>query len=258
MRLAGAVLLALLPTAALADTIDHVETRADAPDGWDHDRPAWPVWAQLSHPTDRYDHDVLGGLPPWEVLEVGAVSCGACRHGSENTWVRLPKELVFEDVAPRLWDVTGDGRPEIVVVESHIAKGARLAVWSYADIGGDLTRLATTPFIGQPHRWLAPAGIADFDGDGRVEVAYVDRPHLQAELVFVRLEGDRLVETLRLPGLTNHRIGEMTISGGQRDCGAGPELVLASKDWTRVMRVRGGQVAELGPMPPDGLRVPPC
>ena len=50
----------------------------------------------------------------------------------------------------------------------------------------------------------------------------------------------------------------MTISGGQRDCGAGPELVLASKDWTRVMRVRGGQVAELGPMPPDGLRVPPC
>ena len=48
MRLAGAVLLALLPTAALADTIDHVETRADAPDGWDRGRSA--RWKRSSYP----------------------------------------------------------------------------------------------------------------------------------------------------------------------------------------------------------------
>jgi hypothetical protein len=66
------------------------------------------------------------------------------------------------------------------------------------------------------------------------------------------------VETLRLPGLTNHRIGEAVISGGVRDCGQGPELILASKDWTRLMQVRGGQVTDLGPMPPGGLSVPPC
>jgi hypothetical protein len=259
MRRGLAGLLLALPAAAVwAEPPAFVETRVAAPDGWEHDRPAWPVRARLSEPTDRYDHDVLGGLPPWTELEVGAISCGACRHGSESMWAGLPEDLVFEDVAPRLWDVTGDGRPEIVVVESHVDKGARLAVWTYSDIGAELTRLATTNFIGQSHRWLAPAGVADFDGDGALEIAYVDRPHLLGDLVFVRVEGDRLRETLRLPGLTNHRIGDAFISGGLRDCGAGPELFLASKDWTRVMRVSGGTARDVGPMPAGGLTVPPC
>jgi len=254
-----AVLLAMAMTVPVhADPPAFVETTLPAPEGWDHSRPAWPVRARLATPTDRYDHDVLGGLPPWTVLEVGAIACGACRHGSETTWVRLPDDLVFEDVAPRLWDVTGDGRPEIVVVESHVDKGARLAVWTYSDLGADLTRLATTDFIGTRHRWLAPAGVADFDGDGRIEIAYVDRPHILGDLVFVQLDGDRLVESTRLPGLTNHRIGDAFISGGLRDCGQGPELVLASLDWTRMLRVRGGVVGDLGPMPATGLTVPPC
>jgi len=253
-----AVLLALLASPLAAETVDHVETTLPGPEGWDHDRPAWPIWARLSTPTDRYDHDVLGDLPPWSVLEVGAEACGACRHASESTWARLPEDLVFEDVTPRLWDVTGDGRPEIVVVESHVDKGARLAVWSFSDIGADLTRLATTDFIGQANRWLAPAGIADFDGDGRVEIAYIDRPHLLGDLVFVRLEGDRLVETSRLPGLTNHRIGDDFIFGGLRDCGLGPELVLASQDWTRLIRVRDGLIEDVGPIPDDLRTLPPC
>lgn len=258
MRHGLAVLLASLAAPLAAESPAYVETTLAAPEGWDHARPAWPVWARLSTPTDRYDHDVLGGLPPWSVLEVGAVSCGACRHGSESAWVRLPEDLVFEDVAPRLWDVTGDGRPEIVVVESHVDKGARLAVWSFSDIGADLTRLATTDFIGQRHRWLAPAGAADFDGDGVLEIAYVDRPHILGDLVFVQIEGDRLVEVAVMAGLTNHQIGDDQISGGLRDCGQGPELVLASLDWARVLRVRGREVADLGPMPAAGLQMPPC
>lgn len=269
-----AVLLAWLAVPLAAETVDHVETELTAPESRDHSRPAWPIRARLSTPTDRYDHDVLGGLPPWTVLEVGAVACGACRHGSETVQILLPDELVFEDVAPRLWDVTGDGRPEIVVVESHVQKGARLAVWTYSDIGADLTRLATTDFIGTRHRWLAPAGAADFDGDGRILIAYVDRPHILGDLVFVQLDGDRLVETARLPGLTNHRIGDDVISGGLRDCGQGPELgpelepelgpelgpelVLASLDWTRMLRVKGGVVEDIGPIPPKGLTIPPC
>lgn len=258
MRCGPTVLLALLAAPLAAETVDHVETTLPGPEGWDHDRPAWPVSARLYEPTDRYDHDVLGGLPPWTVLEVGAVACGACRHGSETTWVRLPEDLVFEDVAPRLWDVTGDGRPEIVVVESHADKGARLAVWSYSDLGGTLTRLATTDFIGQPHSWLAPAGVGDFDGDGAVEIAYVDRPHILGDLVFVRLSGDGLVETSRLHGLTNHRIGDDFISGGMRACEGGLDLILASLDWTHVLQVRDGKVEDIGAMPPAGLSIPPC
>ncbi|HSF64157.1 MAG TPA: FG-GAP-like repeat-containing protein [Paracoccaceae bacterium] len=204
--------------------------------------------ARLVAPTDRYGHDVLGGIPRWSALELGDLRAD------------LPETLVFEDVAPRLWDVDGDGRPEVVVVEAHVARGARLAVWDVA--GGRLRRVAATPFIGQANRWLAPSGIADFDGDGRIEIAYVDRPHLARELVFVRLAGDRLEEVARAPGLTNHRIGDTFIAGGLRDCGAGPEVVLATPDWTRARIVRlgpggitpgdGGAVA--GPAGLDALR----
>ncbi len=80
-----------------------------------------------------------------------------------------------------------------------------------------------------------PPRAADFDGDGRIEIAYVDRPHLLADLVFVRIEGAALVERARLPGVTNHRIGEDSLSGGLRDCGQGPELVAASADWSRLL-----------------------
>ena len=138
--------------------------------------------------------------------------------------------------------------------ETDLALGASLAVY-----GPSRQARTPTPFIGQPNRWLAPAGIADFDGDGRVEIAYVDRPHLLGELVFVRLEGDRLVETARLPGLTNHRIGDDFISGGVRDCGQGPELILAIEglDPDRC-GVRDGQAIDLGPLPAEGLTIPPC
>jgi FG-GAP-like repeat len=211
------------------------------------------AWATLAQPTDRYDHAVLGDALEWGGLVLSVNTCIGCAGlHLTDVEITLPPQRVFEDVEARTADLDGDGRDEVVVVESDLSLGASLAVY------GPKGKIAATDFIGEPHRWLAPAGIADFDGDGRVEIAYVDRPHLLAELVFVRLQGDRLVETLRLPGLTNHRIGDAVISGGVRDCGSGPDLILASKDWTRVMRVRGGKVADLGPLPPEGLTIPPC
>ena len=208
--------------------------------------------AWFDGPSTIYDHFVLGReTEPTELhiqLTPGGTLCG--------TIISAGSDHVFEDMAPRLADVDGDGTNEVIVVRSNLREGAQLAVYGVRGKGFDL--IAATPFIGQPNRWLAPAGIADFDGDGRVEIAYVDRPHLLGDLVFVRLEEDRLVETLRLPGLTNHRIGEDFISGGVRDCGAGAELVLASRDWTHVMQVRGGVVTALGPMPGSGLTIPTC
>lgn len=200
--------------------------------------------ADLVDPTGRYDHAVLGDALEWGGLRLVV--------GDQTVTMTLPENRVFEDVEARLADVTGDGAPEVILVETDLAQGASLALY------GPQGKIAATPFIGQRHRWLAPAGVADFDGDGRIEIAYVDRPHLRKELVFVRLDGDRLVETLRLPGLTNHRIGDEVISGGLRDCGQGPELVLASADWTRLMLVRAGVVQDLGPLPLTGLTIPPC
>ena len=175
-------------------------------------------------PTDRYDHAVLGDALEWGGLDLTTASGQVLR-------VTLPESRVFEDVTTRLADLDGDGDREVVVVETDIARGAMLAVY---DASG---RVAATAPFGETHRWLAPAGIADLDGDGRIEIAYVDRPHLARELVVVRLEGAELVELARLAGLTNHRIGDRVIRGGVRDCGAGPDLRLAELTWTRVMRV---------------------
>ncbi len=211
------------------------------------------VAAELILPTDRYAHAVLGDALEWGGLRLTVDTCPPCadRRLTELT-IALPPSRVFEDVTTRVADVTGDGLAEVVVVETDLQRGAALAVY---DAYG---RRIATPYIGQANRWLAPAGIADFDGDGTVEIAYVDRPHLLADLVFVQVKGDRLVETLRLPRLTNHRVGQDTIFGGVRECGQGPELVLASMDWTRLMRVRAGVVTDAGPMPADGQPFPSC
>lgn len=186
--------------------------------------------AEYDAPTDRYDHGILGDAIEWGALQI-----------TTDTGVRrfvLSQERVFEDVAPRLADVDGDGVPEVVVVETLASEGAQLAI--YDETG----KIAATPHIGRTNRWLAPVGVADLDGDGLIEVAFVDRPHLAKTLRVWRFIDGALLPITDLPGLTNHRIGESDIGGGIRDCGQGPEMITASADWTRVMAttLSGGQL----------------
>lgn len=212
-----------------------IETKGASPVPAAGYRLPWPQSARLSGPTDRYSHDVLGGIPRWTDLGLRAQPCATCDQAATGQTIRLPETLVFEDTGPRLWDVTGDATPEIVVVESDLRKGARLTVWSYDT---NLTRIAVTPHIGRANRWLAPLGVGDFNADGQPDIAYVDRPHLARELVIVTVKGKRLVELARMGGVTNHRIGESVISGGVRNCGQGAEAILANADWSEVMAVR--------------------
>lgn len=182
--------------------------------------------ARFAGPTTRYPHGALGDPVEHETLVLDFAA--TTRH------LTLDPVLVFEDEAPRLADLDGDGAPEVIVVESHRDLGARLAIW------GPSGRLAATPFIGQRFRWLAPLGAADLDGDGRVELAWVDRPHLAHLLRIWRYDpaGPSLSEVATAPGVTNHRIGWEHIPGGLRDCGAGPEMILADADWRQVLALR--------------------
>ncbi len=186
--------------------------------------------AWFDGPAEIYDHFVLGRDHEPTVLYLQFVPVGL--SSDCGSAISAGQDHVFEDIAPRLADLTGDALNEVIVVRSGGGLGAQLAVYG---VQGDSFGLiaATAPL--PHHRWLAPAGIADFDGDGRIEIAYVDRPHLRRELVFVRLERGRLVEIARLPGVTNHRIGDDFISGGLRNCGQGPELVAANADWSRLL-----------------------
>ncbi|WP_311136169.1 MULTISPECIES: FG-GAP repeat domain-containing protein [Pseudooceanicola] len=182
--------------------------------------------ARLILPTGRYPHGVLG-----DRIEHG----GMALQLSDGRQLRmiLPESLVFEDTAPRLADLDGDGAPEVLVVESSLSRGARLAVW---DAQG---RRSATAFIGQPWRWLAPLGAADLDGDGRIEIAYVDRPHLVKTLRLLRYEDGALTPLASAPDVSNHRIGWTEIAGGLRLCpGTPPEMILADGDWHQVLALR--------------------
>ncbi|MDR7124823.1 VCBS repeat-containing protein [Pseudotabrizicola sp. 4114] len=207
------------------------------------------VAAELVAPTGRYAHAVLGDALEWGGLEL-TLSDG------QRLRFTLPDSHVFEDITARLGDFDGDGLPEVMVVETSVTQGAALAIY---DAGG---RRAATPYIGQPNRWLAPSGWGDFDGDGRIEIAYVDRPHLARELVFVRLVGKALTEIARAPGFTNHRIGESRIAGGTRRCEGLDTLIVASADWSRALAVTlgpGGVLAsDLGPWRGSGPDLKSC
>ncbi len=186
-------------------------------------------------PTTRYAHGVLGDAI--EASRLHAYSENAVSPCGDHI-LTLPDELVFEDIAPRLADLDGDGLPEIIVVQSHQRLGAQLAIYRVAEGEPGINLVATTPFIGRSNRWLAPVGAADLDGDGLVEIAYVDRPHLARTLRVWRFENDQLTEIAALEGLTNHRIGEPFITGGIRECGEGPEMITANAGWTQVMATR--------------------
>jgi hypothetical protein len=199
----------------------------------------WPgsggLVAWYDGPTTRYPHGVLGDTV--EATRLSAYAPGATTPCATQSF-ELPSELVFEDTAPRLADLDGDGTPEIIVVQSHQRLGAQLAVYGFMAAGDRLRQIAATPHIGRRNRWLAPVGAADLDGDGRVEIAYIDRPHLAKVLRVWRFEAGALTEVAALDGLSNHRIGEPFITGGLRDCGSGPELITADADWRRVMATR--------------------
>jgi len=177
--------------------------------------------AEFFEPTTRYDHGILGDAVEW----------GGLRFTADGTTyqITLPETHVFEDFEPRLWDLNNDGAPEMVVIETDMARGAALAVY------GSEGKIAQTPYIGRTHRWLAPIGAADLDGDGAIEIAYIDRPHLAKTLRIWRFSDGALSHVVDVPGLTNHRIGEDNIAGGIRDCGQGPEMITANADWTRLI-----------------------
>jgi hypothetical protein len=202
--------------------------------------PASITAAEFAAPTTRYAHGVLGDAVEWGELRLTIDPCVDCGLALPAATLRivLPRRRVFEDLAPRLADADGDGFTDVIVVETDIRRGASLAVY------GSGGKRAATPFIGQRNRWLAPVGVADLDGDGRVEIAYVETPHLGKVLKIVRLEGDRLVAVAMRAGLTNHRIGDDFIQGGIADCGDGPVILTANADWTEVVatRLRDGKL----------------
>ena len=159
------------------------------------------VW--LAEPVTRYDHGVLG-----DKIEAGSLVIEP-RDGKRQI-VRLKDDAVFEDLRPRLADLDGDGHDEIVVVKSYLKRGSALAVIGARD--GKYDVIAETPPLGAPHRWLDPVGAADFNGDGKIDLALVRQPHVVGSLELWNFADKKLRLAGEMADTANHIAGTRAIN----------------------------------------------
>lgn len=198
-------------------------------------RSAW-----LTEPTRRYRHGVLG-----DSIEAGGLKIKNKTQDIKS--FNLDLRSVFEDRYVRLADLDKDGDDEMVVVHSYLNRGAALSVLEYKQ--GGIVIAAETPPIGRRNRWLNPAGIADFDGDGYPEVAIVVTPHIGGRLEIWQYRDRRFSKKMQLKGFSNHFIGSriQNMSAVADFDGDGiADLALPNSDRTaiRIISFAGGSIAE--------------
>lgn len=227
----------LLDSASLPPQI--VEERRDSasgglPDGlvdtYDGDGDIASAW--YAGPTNRYRHGVLG-----DAVEASALIVQT-PDGKELT-LSLPETEVFEDRYPRLEDLHGDGKIEVVTIRSSTSLGASVTVYGIDD--NTLVERASTEFIGRANRWLNIAGIASFRGKRGKEIAYVETPHIGGTLFIYEYAEGALVLIGTLAGFSNHKIGatELRLSAVADVNGDGRmDLALPSDD-RRTLRIVG-------------------
>ncbi|MBP5856301.1 VCBS repeat-containing protein [Marivibrio halodurans] len=194
--------------------------------------PRTPSAAWYEGPVRRYDHAILGDAIEAEILQVAFADRRILAH-------RLGQEHVFEDLEPRIVDADGDGDLEVLAIRTDLGRGAALALYDAEADDRDMQEIAATQPVGDRDRWLNPAGIADFDGDGRPEIAAVLTPHGEGVLVHFAWDGEsaRIVEERRIAGYSNHAAGStaLDLSAIHDIDGDGrPELVLPREDRAMV------------------------
>jgi hypothetical protein len=193
-------------------------------------------------PTTRYQHGVIGDTVEASTLFVKTATGATVSFD-------LPVSEVFEDRYPRLADLDGDGKIEVITIRSSTALGASVTVYSLD--GNTLVDWANTGFVGRPNRWLNIAGIAPFRGGPQREIAFVETPHIGGTLYVYAFADGRLKGVGELDGFSNHEIGtrELRLSAVADVNGDGRQDLALPSDDRRSLRIVGfvaGQFAELG------------
>lgn len=204
------------------------------------------VW--LSGPTRRYNHAILG-----DDIEASGLAL-QFRDGGRASF-ELGPESVFEDLRVRVIDLNGDKQDELLVIRSYLEGGAALAVYGLEEEA--IVQLGETTAIGLSHRWLNPAGAADFDGDGDIEIAYVETPHIGGMLRFISLTPKGVLEEQALHGFSNHAIGSRELDmAAVIDWNGDGILDLAVPDASRsrlqIVSAADGKAKVIASLPADG------
>lgn len=223
------------------------------------------AWVWLGSPTRRYPHGALGSP-----VHAGSVHVLTRSPGGPTVLVSLslPAHRVFEDRVPRLVDLDGDGRDEIVLVEADALRGAALVLLGLAQRGGQptLVERARGPYAGSTFRWLNPVGFADFDGDGQLDVASVTTPHIGGVLTLHHLRPPALVPFARALDVSNHRMGalEQQLAVVVQQHGLRPTIIVPDMTRQALHALRWeapGQwheLADLKPLPGTVERLTPA
>jgi hypothetical protein len=218
-------------------------TVAEADSGNEGVRSAW-----FAEPTDRYGHGALG-----DQIEAGALVVRDV-NGRQSV-LRLGNDEVFEDLEPRIADFTGNGQNGVLVIRSSLRAGSSVVV--YRLVGGTLAEIDATAPIGRPNRWLNIAGIADFTGNRRLDIALVKTPHIGGTLEILTLERASLRLVDRMDGFSNHVFGSTELGmsaiadvNGDRIV----DLILpdAERGSLRMVSAARGKLQELARVPLDG------
>jgi hypothetical protein len=218
---------------------------------------AGPLTAYLSEPRTDYAHGALG-----DAIEAGHLMISERQPLTGHQMSARPvpvktdqvgagPDAVFEDREPRLADLDGDGTPEILVVKSYRDKGSALAVIGRRE--GAWTVLAETPPTAEPMRWLNPAAVADFDGDGKTDIALVRTPHRNGMLQLWTWNGGTLTLKHEKAGYSNHAFGSLAldlVATVDLDGDGRPELAIPTLDreWLAILSLGGG-IKELQRIP---------
>jgi hypothetical protein len=221
--------------------------RGTIPDA--HLQSAGAISVNLTDSVRDYPHDALGSgthAGTITVTERRPVAPGPDPKPVPTAIARVEAGpgAVFEDRAPRLADLDGDGTPEVVTIKSYRERGAALAVIAKRE--GNWAVAAETPPIGEPQLWLNPAAIADFAGAGRPQIALVRTPHRDGILEIWAYEAGNLVRRAAKAGYSNHAFGQSAQDlAALVDLGDGPQLAIPTLD-RRSLAVLSlkGEIAE--------------
>jgi hypothetical protein len=176
------------------------------------------AWAWLGTPTTRYPHKALGSATHAATLHV----LPGNSPGQQELVYRLPINRVFEDLTVRLVDIDADGRDEMIVIESDALRGSSVVVLGLraaahsppakaiagAPATMRITEIARSGPTGGTFYWLNPVGVADFDGDGRLDVASVTTPHVGGILNLYHYRPPVLESFAKVMDISNHRMGD--------------------------------------------------
>lgn len=198
--------------------------------------------AWYSDPTTRYRHGVIG-----DAVEAGQLNVRT-KTGKTFT-LKLPKSEVFEDRTPRLADLDGDGRTEVITIRSSNRGGGSVTLYALRD--GQLQEVGNTGFIGRANRWLNIAGIADYLGKGTLQVAYVETPHIGGTLRLYEFRNGKMRQVASDYGYSNHAIGSRNLGlSATADMNGDGTLDLlvpnTSRSALHAVSFTGGTIRQLG------------